>query len=52
MPALRHAELASLIFVPGYGQYGYKSIALFDQFTRRRGKVSGSPGIGFFISFP
>ena len=22
MPALRHAELASLIFVPGYGQYG------------------------------
>ena len=22
MPALRHAELASLIFRPGYGQYG------------------------------
>ena len=23
MPALRHTELASLIFRPGYGQYGW-----------------------------
>ena len=26
MPALRHAELASLIFRPGYGQYGVESV--------------------------
>ena len=24
----------------------------FSQYTRRRGKVSGSPGMGFYISFP
>ena len=28
MPALRHAELASLIFRPGYGQYGLPNVLL------------------------
>src|SRR6056300_1489261 len=29
MPALRHAELASLIFGPGYGQYGVPPLLPF-----------------------
>ena len=37
MPALRHAELASLIFVPGYGQYGGPVGSFFSPREKFRG---------------